>query len=181
MTLINFIKTLSKDHKVAAIFPSTPFAAKKFASEVKPHYKIVVEYGAGDGAVTKEILKKLPKDGKLFAVELNLDFVNELKKINDDRLHILSTDVAKISKELETLGEIDMVISGIPFTFFKPDIREEVIRDSYKALRPNGSILLYQHYLLMLPYLKRVCGKKNVRWYVEPRNFLPYWVMIGEK
>ncbi|MBI4085767.1 MAG: hypothetical protein HY433_00785 [Candidatus Liptonbacteria bacterium] len=180
MSAISFIKTLSKDHKVAALFPSTAAAAKKIAGEIKPGCKMVVEYGAGDGAVTKEILKVMPPDGRLVAIESNSDFVGELGKINDSRLEIISADVARISKKLKNFGPIDMIISGIPFTLFNPRTREEVIADSYGALGSGGKILLYQHYLLMLPYIKKIFGK-NIRWYVEPRNFPPYWIMVGEK
>ena len=179
-SVINFIKTFSEDYKVAAFFPSTKFAAKKIASEIKPEYKVVVEYGAGDGAVTKELLKVLPADGKLIAVELNSNFVKELQKINYKRLEIISDDVVFVSKNLSIYGQIDMVISGISFTLFKPQTREKIISDSYKSINEGGRVLLYQYYLLMLPYMRKACGK-NIRWYIEPRNIFPYWVMIAEK
>ena len=181
MTIISFIKILAKDYKVAAIYHSSKFTAKRIAKEVKPQYKIIVEYGPGDGIVTKEILKVLSSDGQLIVIELNPDFIRELKKIKDPRLKIISGDVAKISKKLKGFRQIDMIISGIPFTFFNPQIREEIIANSYNFIRPSGKILLYQYYLLMLPCLKKICGKKNVHWYIEPRNVPPAWIMVGEK
>jgi len=181
MTIISFIKTLTKDYKVAAICRSSKFTARRIAKEVKPQYKIIVEYGPGDGVVTKEILKVLSSDGQLVVIELNPDFIRELKKIKDSRLKIISGDVAKISKKLKGFRQVDMIISSIPFTYFNPRTREEIIFNSYNFLRPGGKILLYQYYLLMLPCLKKICGKKNVRWHVEPRNIPPCWIMIGEK
>jgi len=181
MSTINFIKALAKDYRVAAISRSSKFTAKKIAKEIEPQYKVVIEYGPGDGIVTKELLKVLPSDGQLIVIELNPDFIKELKKINDHRLKIISGDVVKISKKLKGFRQVDMIISSIPFTFFNPKTREEIINNSYNFLCPGGKILIYQYSLLMLPYLKKICGKKNTHWYIEPLNIPPLWIMIGEK
>jgi len=180
MSIMSFIKTLQKDYRVAAFFPSTRFAAQRIAGEVCSECKLIIEYGPGDGVVTKELLKAMPLDCRLVAIESNADFVGELEKITDPRLKVVFGDVVQISKNLSSFGEVDMIVSGIPFSFFNPQMREEIIRDSYDALRPGGRILLYQVSLLMLPCLKKQCGK-STRWFLEPRNVPPYFIMIGEK
>jgi phospholipid N-methyltransferase len=169
-----------KDYRVGAIFPSSKFVARRIAREVNPEYKIIMEYGAGDGAITKEILNILPKDGKLIAIETNKNFVRVLKKIDDNRLKVVAGDVVDLSKNLDQFGQIDMVISGIPFTYLKPKDRTSIIENTYRILQPGGKILSFQHHFLMLSYLKKVAGEKT-RWYIEPRNFLPYCIMIAEK
>lgn len=180
MAALSFFKNMTKDHKVGAFFASSIFAARRIVKEIEPEYKTIVEYGPGDGAVTKEILKVLPPDGKLLAVELNPAFIADLEKIKDSRLTVISEDVIDFSKKLESFGPVDMVISSIPFSFLKPEERESVITHTYKALNPGGKILLFQYRLLMLAYLKKAAGKK-IRRYFEPRNIFPYWIMVAEK
>ena len=65
---LNFIKTAIKDFKVGALTPSSKYVVKKIIKEIKPEYKYIVEYGPGDGVITKEILKILPQDGRLVVI-----------------------------------------------------------------------------------------------------------------
>lgn len=183
MPVLNFLKIAIKDYwRVGAIKPTSDFAAKKLAGLIEPNHKFIIEYGAGDGALTKEILKTLPPDGLLIAVEINSSFINELKKIQNNQLLIISNNVADISKDLAKLGlpKVDVVISGIPFSHIKAETGKEIIRNTYQSLAESGMFIIYQHSPRILPWLKSLCNG-NIQWYFEPRNFLPYFVMIARK
>ena len=183
MALLNFLKIAIKDYwRVGAIKPTSDSAAKKLAGLIKPNHKFIVEYGAGDGALTREILKTLPPDGLLIAVEINSSFIQELRKIQDNRLVITSDNVTDISKDLTKLGlpKIDAVISGIPFSHIKAETGKEIIKSTYQSLSKSGMFIIYQHSPRILPWLKSLCNG-NIQWYFEPRNFLPYFVMIAKK
>ncbi|MBT9164822.1 MAG: Ribosomal RNA small subunit methyltransferase A [candidate division WS2 bacterium] len=85
----SFLKIILKDYwRVAAFYPTPKKVVKKILSKVPKGTKYFLEYGPGNGAFTQEILKRLPKDGKLFAFETNQDFIEELKKIKDSRIVI---------------------------------------------------------------------------------------------
>lgn len=181
--IINFIKIAIQDYRtVAAISPTSRYAAGRIVKEIKERHKFIVEYGAGNGAITKEILRKIPADGRLIAVELNKNFIAELEKINDKRLTIINSDVFEVSKNLTKLGlpRIDAVISGIPFSYINSAKRKEIIRNTYRALADSGVFIVYQHSPLIRSLLES-SFKKNVRLYFEPRNFLPYFIMSAEK
>jgi len=183
MPLVNFLKVAIRDYRrVGAFIPTSKYAVRKIVKEIKEGHKFIVEYGAGDGVITKEILKKIPADGRLIAIELNEKFVLELQKIKDDRLTIINDDVAYVSKNLANLGlpKIDTVISGIPFSYIDSETEKEIIKNTYKALADSGVFVIYQNSPLLLFRLGRLL-KKDVCCYFEPRNFLPYFIMVAKK
>jgi phospholipid N-methyltransferase len=181
MKKIEFIKLAIKDHKVGALAASSKYTARRIVKLLEPEHKFIIEYGAGGGIITKKILKRLPSDGKLKALELNKGFIPELQKISDHRLEIINEDVAIFSQKLSKLGlpRIDAVISGIPFSFLKPGQRQEVIKNTYNSLATGGIFLIYQHSPLVLPILKKYFTIIECKF--EPRNFLPYFIMRAKK
>lgn len=182
MSKFKFIKTALKDRKVGALTPSSKYVVRKVIGEIKPEYKIIVEYGAGDGVITKEILKILPPDGKLLAIETNDEFIEKLKNIRDKRLIIIKEDARNISKRFPEFGfaGIDMVISGIPFSFIKPRERKEIIKNAYDNLADSGKLLLYQNFPLVIFNIKNFLWDR-VNYRFEPRNFLPYFIITAVK
>ncbi|MEK7212608.1 MAG: methyltransferase [Patescibacteria group bacterium] len=177
----HFLKTALKDSRVGTFFASSRYVARELASHLRKGDKYVVEYGAGDGIITKEILRSLPPDGRLVAIETNPDFISELKRIKDRRLAVVSGDVADVLEHIElfNLPRVDVVISGIPLSFLKPRQRELVIEKTAAALAPYGMLLVYQHRLLILPLLKK--HFRRVELDFEPRNFLPYFIFKAVK
>lgn len=178
----DFLKVGLKDYKtVGAVFLSSKYAVKKIIKQVKPDYKYIIEYGAGNGVITKELLKILPPDGKILAIELNKDLFYELSKIKDSRLKILNDDVIKVSKNLVSLDwpRIDAVISGIPLSFLKAQERIKLFQDTYEYLTLGGRFIVYQVSFFALPALKKVF--KKVKKIIELRNIPPYFIMVGEK
>lgn len=181
MTHFDFLKTLTKDVKVAALVPSSQYVIRRMVKEIPEGTRFVVEYGAGDGVITKELLKLLPPDGKLVAIELNNDFISELNVINDPRLIIVGGDVVRHSETLDAFGlpRIDLVISGIPFSLLKPEERRIIIKNTHRHLTNGGMFLIYQFTLLIYPILKKVF--KATEWRFELRNLPPYFIMVGRK
>ncbi len=166
---------------VGAWFRSSRFVINKILRQLKPGYRYIVEYGAGDGVITQQLLKQLPKDGKVIALEINQLLLAELRTIKDPRLIVLDASVVDMSKDFSRLGlpHIDAVISGIPFTFFPPPVRKEIMQNTYNGLIEGGRFIVYQYSLLMFPHLKRAFPKRHFVY--EPRNVLPYFIMVGEK
>mgnify|MGYP001594049108 CR=1 FL=1 len=179
---VKFLKAALQDYKVGALTPSSKFVVRRIVQELNPEHKFIVEYGAGDGVITKEILKILPLEGRLVAIEINGDFIGDLRSIEDERLVVIHDDVNNVLRKISQLGlpRIDVVLSGIPFSLVKPKVRREIMENTYNMVSPSGRLIIYQTSLLMLPHLKKFCGK-NVRWLFEPRNLVPYFILVGEK
>ncbi|HEY4496924.1 MAG TPA: rRNA adenine N-6-methyltransferase family protein [Candidatus Paceibacterota bacterium] len=180
MNNFKFFRTAVRDYRVGALTTSSKYVIRKIIKELADR-KFIIEYGAGDGVITKELLKHLPLDGRVVAIELNKDLFNELKKIKDKRLTIINGDIIEISKDLAqfNLPQVDAVISGIPFTFLPSEMRRTVVQNTYDGLSNRGLFIVYQYSLLMKKWLSGVFDK--FKSYFEPRNFPPYFIMVGEK
>lgn len=179
---LEFFKTAIFDYAhVGAVTPTSKYVARKILAEIPAGAKYIVEYGPGDGAVTREALKKLPPDGKLIAIEINDKLISELKKINDPRLKIIKGDVIDWSKKLNELNlpQIDLVLSNVPMLLFKVADRKTVIGNTYKFLMPGSRYITWQYSLSLKPIIKSVF--KNFRYTYELRNLPPYFIMVGEK
>lgn len=178
---LRFLKTAIKDYRVGALSVSSKYVVRHLLSRMPRGFRWVVEYGAGDGVITREILKILPEDGLLIAIEINPEFFMELRKIKDKCFRAMKGDAVHLSKRLNAFGlpQIDAVVSGIPFSFIQPELRRKIVENTYRAIAPGGVFLMYQHSLWALPLLKEKFCRVEVSF--EPRNFLPYFVFRAVK
>ncbi len=76
---------------------------------------IVVEIGPGLGFVTEQLVKFAKK---VYAIELDIDMVNELSKIQADNLEIIHADILKT--DLSQFGENIKVVANIPYYITSP-------------------------------------------------------------
>ena len=71
-----FLKeVISSIKNIGAIAPSSRFLAKNILSDI--HFEdtqIILEFGTGNGAITKHILERLPENSRLISLEINEQF-----------------------------------------------------------------------------------------------------------
>lgn len=178
----NFLKTAVKDYwRVAALYPTPKLIVRKALKKINPEAKYFIEYGAGNGAFTREILKIMPADGKLLAIEINQEFVEQLKNIKDERLTLFCGNASDIPKNLIEINfpQIDIIISGIPFSRINAQDRDKIIKNSWELLVNGGTFITYQSVPIIVRVLKRYF--KKINWYLEPRNFLPLFIIFAKK
>ncbi|MGF1670282.1 MAG: hypothetical protein ACFCU6_07525, partial [Balneolaceae bacterium] len=87
-------------------------------------------------------------------------------------------DILEILDE-ELIGKIDYVLSGIPFSFLKPDRKRMVLQATKEILKPNGKFLAYQTSGHLKKPLMEVFG--NVKTEREMLNLPPYLIYDVEK
>ena len=181
MNQFDFLKTAFSDYRVGAIAASSRYAVRRVAANLPAGAKYAVEYGAGEGSMTRGILENLPENGRLMAVELNRDFWPALESIKDERLKLLNNDVLELSGRLKNLGlpKVDAIVSGIPFSFFSPSRRRKITEQTAEGLSEGGVFIVYQYSLLILPILKKYFREVKVSF--EPRNLPPYFIMTAKK
>ncbi len=181
MKTFNFAKTAIRDYKrVGAIVQSSHYVARRVADELQGK-KIIVEYGAGDGVISKEVLKKMPKDGLLLAFETNEKLFSELKKITDSRLLPINEDIRKIDLYLEKnkVKKVGAVFSGIPFSMMKKKDRRSIIEKTKDVLNEKGIFVVYQTSPLVLSILKNNFTEVDLGF--EFKNIPPYFIMSARK
>ena len=65
---------------VGAITRSSGYLVRSVADKLPVNLSTIVEYGAGDGVMTRILLEHLAPTGRLIAIEANDAFIDELKK-----------------------------------------------------------------------------------------------------
>ncbi|WP_234569019.1 class I SAM-dependent methyltransferase [Rhodohalobacter sp. 614A] len=148
MSKIDFFKTFIKDKDVASVIPTSLHCVKKVCENIDFTKDFtLVEYGPGDGVFTNYILGKMSAGSRLILIEANEDFAAHLKEtITDPRVTVHNRLAGEVESVLnpEDVGNVDYVLSGIPFSFLKKDRKREVLQATKKILKGGGLFLAYQ-------------------------------------
>ena len=163
-----------------ALTPSSRFLGAKMAGIAEAQKAaLVVEFGAGTGSVTREILKLLPASGKLIAFEINEGFSKYLKQnIQDPRLTVIQKSPDSEPRLLEKLGlpKADSVISGIPLSNLSHKKINVMLQTAKHFLKPGGNFVQFQYSLRNYRDIKNVFGKALIKF--EYRNLPPAFVYV---
>lgn len=175
-----FLKTALRDKDVGAISISSQYVIDRVLRYVPTTARTVLEYGPGEGVLTKALLHRLPATGTLIAIETNQDFVAKLTAINDPRLIVLE---GKAQDEVVTVAAttpapIDVAVASIPFSFLSPSERRDVVDATRALLAPDGVLIIFHQYTpLMYGILKEYFADVSVSFVA--RNMLPCFVMCA--
>ena len=177
-----FRESLKNIKTTGTIARSSKFLAKQMVRSANlSEAKVIVELGAGDGAITKYILEKMAPDAKLYSFELNALFCQRLTELNDDRLVVLQEDVALMQDILSGYGEegADCIISAIPFTMFPEKDAIHVLSQARGLLGKTGRFVQVHYSLVMRRIYKQVFGNLDLNFVAI--NVPPAWVFVCEK
>ncbi|MBA3732827.1 methyltransferase domain-containing protein [Patescibacteria group bacterium] len=181
---IFLLEALRKFKQIGSILPSSKYLGKSMAKFVSGKEGfVVVELGAGTGVITKEILKKLSKTGRLIAFENNKDLAEYLRQnIMDPRLIVLEKNVLSMKKYLNDLGysKVDCIISGLPLGTIKKSDRTKILETIQKLLKKDGAYIQFQYFLSSLSMIKKHFSRTKIKNY-ELRNFPPAFVYECKK
>jgi len=149
---MQFIRgVLMHPKKTGAVLPSSPFLAR----EMLCHWPsspnaLIVEYGPGTGAITKQLALKLSQEQSFLGFEMNPMFISHLGKILP-QLTIINSSAENIQIECEKRGlpKADLIVSGLPWANFNPALQESILRATAGHLAEGGvfSTFAYVHAL----------------------------------
>jgi len=163
----------------AAFTPSSPFVANRICRYIDfENAEVLVEHGAGSGAITKHILKRMKPEARLFLIEINPELVAELRsEITDPRVTIIQGSAVDAPNLLAKHGvqKVDGIVSSIPFFWLKSHERNTVVKDAKLLLKEGCSFFTLQMFWLPRSnqhvYLKR--HFENIIVETEYRNIPP--------
>lgn len=143
---------------------------------------LIVELGAGDGVITKHILKKMRPDAKLLVFEVNQKFCQKVReKIDDDRMILIEDSAEHLPDHLKKLGlpKVEFIVSAIPFVALSKEITYKIL-DVCKDNLVKGGLYIQMHYSLVLKKTyERIFG--NVKIDFIPVNVPPAFVLVSRK
>jgi len=178
----SYISAFLRDKAVASVAPSTKYVIKRVLKAMAlDHARVVVEYGPAEGVMSRRILGRMRADGVLIAIERNENFVTALRRIKDRRLRVVHGDVQDVDRIVADNGfdAADVIVSGIPFSFFDKEGRVTLLRKTSGLLSPRGRFVAYQFTTHLIPLLKRYFRKINTQF--EIRNLPPHFVFTCYK
>jgi phospholipid N-methyltransferase len=128
--------------------------------------KVIVEWGAGEGHVTREILKKMGPHQSLIAFEVLEIFAKKLAAIRDHRLVVIRDDFMNTERALKRFGYIgaDCILSSIPITALTKDERRSSFEFARACLKKDGSFVQYAYiWWWHKPAIERVFPRVRTR------------------
>ncbi|WP_243638203.1 class I SAM-dependent methyltransferase [Rubrobacter taiwanensis] len=142
--------------------------------------RTVVEFGAGTGVCTREILKRLGPDARLLAFELDRSLARLVSEElgSDPRLRVINDSAENVTLYLED-EPADVIVSALPFTTLPAELRRSVLGAAHRALAPGGIFLVLQYSPLIRAELEALFG--GVRFRFSPLNVPPAFLFACEK
>ena len=133
--------------------------------------RLVVELGAGTGPHTREILSRLPSDGRLVAFEVDAALAERLAaEIQDPRVRVVADSAEHLDRYLD--GErADVIVSALPFTSLPAGVRDAVLAAAARFLADDGVMVVLQYSPFVRRHLERTFGSVDLR--LSPANVPP--------
>ena len=181
---LNFFKVALLDRQIGAMTRSSKYVVKAIMRNLSDlSLRRVIEYGPGDGVITKAILNRMPKDGQLIVVETNLRFLKILRDIKDPRLKIIKGTAQAVSKELKSRNHasVNLVISSVPFSILSRADREQIVNNTFNMLEDSGKFVVFQYSPILLSLLKKYFDPDAINTQFELRNIPPMFIMTAQK
>lgn len=138
---------LKNPHLVGSVVPSSRFLERRLIENCGiGEARLVVELGPGTGGTTRAIMRAMPKDAHLLAIEINPQFASLLESESNPRLTAYHGSAEQIREALAAndLGAPDVVVSGIPFSTISPSLGRNIINEVWQSLPPGGRFVAYQ-------------------------------------
>lgn len=182
MSTLAYLKSLIKDRNVASITPSSRYTVRKVTRKIDFSRDLtIVEYGPGTGVFAEYLLEKMSPASRLIMIELNPDFAEILRRINDPRVSVHQESAEQAEAIAHSCGaqQADYILSGIPFSFLPPPVKDRILSATHRLLREDGYFLAYQTSTHLKEPIRKHFGKVDVSF--EIRNIPPMCIYEAQK
>jgi len=177
MSTLAYLRSFFMDKDVASVTPTSRFCIRTVCKPIDFSKDVnIVEYGAGAGVFSKHVLAKMTPDSNLYLFETNDILYKKLLEIKDRRVHFFRKSVEYVTELLDRslVGNVDYIISGIPFSFLDEDQKKSILEQSKIILKEGGGFLAYQTSGHLKEPLEKTFGNVETEW--EWRNIPPMTV-----
>ena len=168
-----FRRWLSNPLQMGSIIPSSPKLGALIAKQIdKRSSSLILELGAGTGAITKSLISAGISPGRIVVVEIVPEMADHLRA-KFSQTSVLQADAFNLPiQSLKDTGtEIGTVICGIPLVLLSEAKQRQFIQQ-VEAVAPGRGFLLYT-YCVTSPLHYRTLGLEAQRLDWTPLNFPP--------
>ena len=168
-----FRRWLSNPLQMGSIIPSSPKLGARIAKHIdKRSSSLILELGAGTGAITKSLISAGISPGRIVVVEIVPEMADHLRA-KFSQTSVLQADAFNLPiQSLKDTGtEIGTVICGIPLVLLNEAKQRQFIQQ-VEAVAPGRGFLLYT-YCVTSPLPHRTLGLDAQRLDWTPLNFPP--------
>jgi phospholipid N-methyltransferase len=150
VSVVSFFKQWLQDPiTMGSVTPSSRFLARRMVHGLElGRPAVVVELGAGTGAFTAELARRLHPEGKLILVERSPELAEQLRE-RFPRAVVINDCASSLGTHLKAMGigEVDYIVSGLPWTMFSQDLQDRALAEIRQNLKPGGVFVtfLYIH------------------------------------
>ncbi|MDO8575114.1 MAG: methyltransferase domain-containing protein [bacterium] len=175
-----FILAIKNFREVGNFIPSQRFLINKLVSPISKDSKYILELGAGEGCVTKEIGKRVNDSCKIISFEINPDII-KLSNIDRKNTFVINDDVLNVKNHLDkfNIKKIDYIVSSLPLAQINNKKIDILLKTLNEYLKDDGFYIQYQYSVLSLKTLKK--HYKDIKIKFTPFNLPPAFVYICKK
>ncbi|MSQ79588.1 MAG: hypothetical protein EXR21_07930 [Flavobacteriaceae bacterium] len=106
--------------------------------------KVIVEFGPGNGCITRELLKRMRPDAVLYTFEVNKFFCDELNIWNDKRMTVVNDVAQSAAAHLDGL-QPDYIVSALPFGIFSESLCQEIMESIQQLSLPKTRFVQFSY------------------------------------
>lgn len=175
-----FVKeVLSSMKNIGAVAPSSKYLANNILKHIDfQESQVILEFGSGNGAITKQILKQISPCSRLISLEINEPFLKHCQNSLGvyDNFEIYNHSAIEFDILLEQLGieKVDYLVSSLPLAILPKADLNKLFNKIPQYIHQEGGFVQYQYSLNKYKYLKSVFD--SVKLGFTPINLPPAFV-----
>jgi phosphatidylethanolamine/phosphatidyl-N-methylethanolamine N-methyltransferase len=145
---------------------------------------VVLEYGAGTGAITGHILRELPPRAKFAAIEINPQLAAIFRESHPG-VPVFEDSVENVRAICDSMevAMVDCIISGLPWALFSKSMQVRILDQMMRVLKPGGRFVAFgypqslvlpaaRHFAALLPIYFTAVSRSAVVWRNVPPAFV---------
>ncbi|MDQ8040119.1 MAG: methyltransferase domain-containing protein [Rickettsiella sp.] len=133
---------------VGALFPSSKRLANTLAKQIPPHSKgLIIELGAGTGAITDSLLHQKSPQQELIVIEQSAKLAEHLIQ-RFPNVKVIQGDAGHLNQLLDSVSApIQAIVSSLPLRTLSPYIIKKIGREINQVLQEGGLFIQYTYSL----------------------------------
>ncbi|MEY2342329.1 class I SAM-dependent methyltransferase [Acidithiobacillus sp. IBUN Pt1247-S3] len=144
----NFTREFFRDPRgIGALFPSSPFLAKRMAGLVPAGEGAVIELGPGLGPVTRALLEGGIARSDLVLIERSANMVQHLQQ-EFSGVKVIHGDAAELATLVADRLPVRAIVSSLPLRTIPPVIVERILAEFPKCARRGTAFIQFTYHPL---------------------------------